>query len=148
MEDEAKHGRPPRDDVDARILACPNHEPFFSVRSIAQALGLAPATVHRYPILSLGMRPRHFRWVPYVLTRELRDRRAKGTQALLDVLRQQEKSHFRDIVTDDESWIFIDTAPSSISLLLDDELPMRPWRTITADKRMLIAFWGSKVLYA
>jgi hypothetical protein len=46
MEDEAKHGRPPFDDVDARILACLSYEPFSAIRSIAQTLGLAPATVY------------------------------------------------------------------------------------------------------
>jgi hypothetical protein len=46
MEDEAKHGRPPLDDVDARIMACPSYEPLYSIRSIARALDLAPATVH------------------------------------------------------------------------------------------------------
>jgi hypothetical protein len=46
MGNEAKHGRPPLDDVDARILACLSNEPFSSIRSIVQALGLAPATVH------------------------------------------------------------------------------------------------------
>jgi hypothetical protein len=64
MEGEAKHGRPPLDDVDARIQACLSHELFSSIRSISQALGLAPATVHRHLTMSLDMQPRHFRWVP------------------------------------------------------------------------------------
>jgi hypothetical protein len=46
MEDKAKHGRPPLDNVDARSLAYLSHEPLSSIRSIAQTLGLAPATVH------------------------------------------------------------------------------------------------------
>jgi AraC-like DNA-binding protein len=62
MEDEAKHIRPPLGDVDARILACLSHESFSSIRSIAQALGLAPATLHRHLVMSLGTRPQHFRW--------------------------------------------------------------------------------------
>jgi hypothetical protein len=53
----------------------------------------------------------------------------------------QRKVHFRDIITGDESWIFIDIAPSPIWLPSDDELPTRPRRTINADKSMLIAFW-------
>jgi hypothetical protein len=55
MEDEVKHGRPPHDDVDARILACLSHESFSSIRSVAQALGLAPARVHRHLTISLDM---------------------------------------------------------------------------------------------
>jgi hypothetical protein len=122
MEDEEKRGRLLLDDVDAIILACLSHEPFSSVPSNAQALD------------------RH------VLTRELRDERVRGARALLNVLRQQEKTHFRVIITGDESWTFIDTAPSSIWLSLDEEPLTRPRRTISADKRMLIAFWGIKGL--
>jgi hypothetical protein len=120
------------------------HEAFSLIRSTAQALGLAPATLHRHLTISLDMSSRHFRWVPHVVTRKLRDLRVKGARALLDVLRRQEKTHFRDILTGNESWIFIDTAPSSIWLSLDGDLPTRPRRTINADKRMLIAFWGIK----
>jgi hypothetical protein len=64
MEDEAKHGPSPLDDVDARILAYLSHESFSSIRSIAQVLGLAPVRVHRYLTISLDMQPRHFRWAP------------------------------------------------------------------------------------
>jgi hypothetical protein len=79
---------------------------------------------------------------PHGLTRELRDQRVKDAQALLDVLRQQEKTHFRDTITGDESWIFTDTAPSSIWWLFGEELPTLPRRTISTDKRMLITLWG------
>jgi hypothetical protein len=79
---------------------------------------------------------------PHVFTRELRDQRVKGIWALFDVLRQHETTHFRDILTGGKLWLFIDTAPSSVLLLLDEELPTRPRRIISADKRMWIAFWG------
>jgi hypothetical protein len=130
----------PLGDVGATILACLSHEPFFSILSIAQALDLAPATVHRHLTISLDMQLRHFRRVPHVLTRELRDRRVEGARALLDVFCQQNKTDFQDIITGDESWIFIDTAPSSFWYWSDEELPTRPRRTISADKRILIAF--------
>jgi hypothetical protein len=120
-----------------RILVCLTHEPFSST---VQALGLAPATVHRHLTISLDMQPQHFRWVSHVLTRELRDYLVNIARALRDVLRQQEKTHFRVIVTDDESWTFSDTAPCSVWLSLDEKLPIRPRRTIRAEKRMLIAF--------
>jgi DNA-binding transcriptional ArsR family regulator len=57
MEDEAKYNHPPLEYADARILACLSHEPFSSICSIAQALDLAPATVHQHLIISLNMQP-------------------------------------------------------------------------------------------
>jgi hypothetical protein len=53
LEDEAKHGPPPLGDVDARILAGLSHEPFSSILSMAQALGLTPAKVQRHLAISL-----------------------------------------------------------------------------------------------
>jgi hypothetical protein len=49
LEDEAKHGGPPLDDVDVRILAYLSHEPFSSIRSVVPALSLAPATPCHIP---------------------------------------------------------------------------------------------------
>jgi hypothetical protein len=146
MEDEAKHDRPPLDDIHARILAWLSHEQFSSISLIAQALGLASATVHQHLTISMDMQPRYFPWVPHMLTRELKGQRVQGARAFLDAGCHQEKTHFWHIITGDELWIFIDTAPSSIWLSLDEELPTRPRRTISADKRMLIAFWGIKSL--
>jgi hypothetical protein len=147
MEDEAERDRPPLYDADARILACLSHEPFSSIRSIAQALGLAPATVDQQIPISLDIQFRHFRWILHVWARKLGDQRVKGARAPIDVLRQQEKTNFRDIITGHESWIFIDTTPSFIWLSLDEELPTRPRCTISVDDRLLIAFWASKILY-
>jgi hypothetical protein len=87
MEHEANHARPPLDDADARILTCLSHEPFSSIRLIAQALGLALAAVPQHLAISLDKQPRHSHWVPHKLTRRLRNQQVQGARALLDVLR-------------------------------------------------------------
>jgi hypothetical protein len=109
LEDQVKPGGPSLDDIGGRILTCLNFEPFIRIRSIAQVPGLAPATVHRRLTMSLDMRPGYFQWVPDMLTPELGEQRTNGSRALLDVLPQQGKSSFRETVTGDESWIFVDT---------------------------------------
>jgi hypothetical protein len=78
---------------------------------------------------------------------QIEESEVEGARVLLNVLLQREKTLFQDIITGDESWIFIDMAPSLIWLSLDKELPTRPRRTIGADKRILITFLGSKVFY-
>jgi hypothetical protein len=144
MEDEVKLGRLPLDDNDGRILTCLIRAPYSIIRSIAQVLDVALATVHRRLLISLDMKSRYFRWVPHMLTLELRDQHASGSRALLHVLRQQEKIHFRDIITGDESQIFIDTASGSSWLSLDEKLPAHPQPTISADKCRLVVFWKMK----
>jgi hypothetical protein len=49
-----------------------------------------PYHLHGHAILTLQMGP-------HALTRELRDQRVKDARALLEVLHQQDKAHFRDI---------------------------------------------------
>jgi hypothetical protein len=56
------------------------------------------------------------------------------------------KTYFRNIITGDESWIFIDTPPNYIWLSFGEELPTRPRHTMGANKHMLIAFWGIRGL--
>jgi hypothetical protein len=92
------------------------------------------------------MQFQYFQLVPHALTRKLRNQRVNGARALLDVLRQQETTHFQDIITGGKSRMFIGAAPSSIWSSLHEELPTRPRRTISADKLMLIAFLGTKGL--
>jgi hypothetical protein len=63
MEDGVKPGCPPLNDIDGRILTRFSRQSYLAVHSIAQVLGLAPATVHRHLTISLDMKPRHFRYV-------------------------------------------------------------------------------------
>jgi DNA-binding Lrp family transcriptional regulator len=55
-----KPSRPTLDDIDERNLRRLSHEPFLTVRSIAQVLGLAPVIVYRRLTMFLDMKSRHF----------------------------------------------------------------------------------------
>jgi hypothetical protein len=94
MEDEVNPSPLPLDDIDRRILVCLSREPYLKVRLTPQVLGLAPAIVFRRLTISLDMKPRYFRWVPSMLTPELREQCVNGSRPLLVVLRQQEKIPF------------------------------------------------------
>jgi hypothetical protein len=74
------------------------------------------------------------------------DQPVKGSRALLDVLPQGKKTHFRDIITGDDSPVLIDAAPSPIWLSSDDELPTHPRHPINADRSVIVALWGIKGL--
>jgi hypothetical protein len=62
LEDEVKTAtrRLPLDDINGRILTYLSREPFLTVHSIAQVLGLPPVTVCWRMTMSLGMKPRYF----------------------------------------------------------------------------------------
>jgi hypothetical protein len=73
----------------------------------------------------------------------LRAKRLEGARQLLDVLLQQEKCHFRDLITGDETWVYLDMKRETIWLPADAELPVLVKRTIASEKRTLIVFWGT-----
>jgi hypothetical protein len=88
------------------------------------------------------MKSRLFNWVSLFLNDDLRAKRFEGARKLLDVLKSQEKGHFRDLVTRDETWVSLDMRPRTVWLSAETELSVCAKRTIASGKRMLIVFWG------
>jgi hypothetical protein len=88
------------------------------------------------------MKSRYFKWVPYFLDDDLRAKRLEGAEQLLDVLQARERCHFRDLVTGDETWVYLDRKPGIIWLSADAELPVQVKRTIASVKLLLIVCWG------
>jgi hypothetical protein len=132
----------PLEDIDTRILQVLEVEPCSSVRTIAEFLKIPTSTVHIHPSISLNMKSRHFKWIPHFLDDDPRAKWLESARQLLDILQVQERCHFRDLITGDETWVYLDMKLGAILLLADAELPVRVKRTITNEKRMLIVFWG------
>jgi hypothetical protein len=88
------------------------------------------------------MRSRHFKSVPLFLDDDLSKKRLEGARQPLDVLQAQDRSHFRDLITGDETWVSLDMKPMTIWLPADAELPVRVKGIIASEKRMPIVFWG------
>jgi hypothetical protein len=60
------------------------------------------------------MKSRRFKWAPHFLDGDLRAKRLEGALQLLDVLQGQERCHFRDLITEDETWVYLDMKPRTI----------------------------------
>jgi hypothetical protein len=84
--DEIGTGRPPLDDVDAKILTILNKSPFESMRSIAERLCVSHAIVLNYLHLSIDFKSFHLPWVSYLLTEDLRQKRKDDARAMLPLL--------------------------------------------------------------
>jgi histone-lysine N-methyltransferase SETMAR len=80
------------------------------------------------------------------LTHELRQKRIEGARTLLNVLEGQQRIGFRDIITGDESWIYLNMTPNSIWIRAKEIPPIRPRTTIASTKAMLTVFWGIRGL--
>jgi hypothetical protein len=104
LHDEIRNGRPPLDDIDAKILAILNKSPFESMHSISERLGVTPVTVLNHLHLSIGLKSFHLRWVPHLLAEDLRQKRKEGACAMLPLLFAAQRDGWHQLVTGDESW--------------------------------------------
>jgi hypothetical protein len=86
LSDRPSSGRPPLEDIDARILQVLEAKPWFSVRTIAEFLMIPASRVHLHLIIPLNTKDRHFKWVPHFLDDDLTAKRLDGARQLLDVL--------------------------------------------------------------
>jgi hypothetical protein len=68
-------------------------------------------------IQAITLNPR-FKWVSHFL-HDLRATRLEGAQQLLDILQAQERCHFRDLLTGDETWVYLDMKTGTIWLPAD-----------------------------
>jgi hypothetical protein len=57
-------------------------------------------------------------------------------------LEVQQRIGFRDIITGDESWFYLDVAPNSSWTGAEEAAPTPPRTTIASTKTMLAVFWG------
>jgi hypothetical protein len=117
LSDRPSSGGPPLEDIDARILhvlEVLGAEPWSSVRMIAEFLKISASTVHLHLTTSLDIKSRHSKWVSHFLDDDLRTKRLEGAWQLLDVLQAQERCHFRDRITGDETWVSLDIKSGTI----------------------------------
>jgi hypothetical protein len=69
-------------------------------------------------------------------------KRVDGARILLDALETQQRIGFRDIITGDESLIYLHMSPNSIWIGAEETASIRPRTTIVSTKAMLTMFWG------
>jgi histone-lysine N-methyltransferase SETMAR len=130
--------------VDEAILTALAEFPFSSVRERSLRICLPRSTVHphRHLTQSLRFTVRHLRWVPHFLTAEQKQIRLQVALELLQVLSVQSTRQWHDIVTLDESWIYLLsghdlmwTAPGEI--VIDKER-----HTVQSPRFMLTVVWN------
>jgi hypothetical protein len=113
--------------------------PFSSVRELSRRICLPRSTVHphRHLTQSLRFTGRHLRWVPHVFMAEQKQIRVQIAIELLQVLSVQSTRQSHDIVTLDESWIYL-FSDHDLMLTAPGEIVVdRERRTVQSSKFML-----------
>jgi AraC-like DNA-binding protein len=98
--------REPDEGLAGVIAAKLDADPHLSAGKLAQSLGIAVSTVCRYLTEVLGMKCRHLRSMPHMLTAAQKVVRVELAQRMLQALAKHNRSHFHFLFTADESWIF------------------------------------------
>lgn len=142
LRDEPKSGRPPISEIDLKICHILKEEPFSSVRSIAADIHESGSTVYDHLTKSLGFVERHFKLIPHELTDELRMKRIKVSKQMLTVLQAQKKLGYRDVITGDETWVFLKKQKNSLWLPSDQSRPTKVTLSSFSEKQMLTIFWS------
>jgi hypothetical protein len=78
LSDRTSSGRPPLEDIDARILQVLEAGPWSSVGTIAELLKIPASTAHLHLTTSLNMKSGHFKWAPHFVDDDLRAKRLEG----------------------------------------------------------------------
>jgi hypothetical protein len=101
--DEIRTGRPPLDDLDAKIVAMLDRPSFESACSIAETLPIAYLTVLLHLYNSIGLRSFHVHRMPHLLTHHLREKRKESAKAILPSLHALERDSWHYPMTNNES---------------------------------------------
>jgi hypothetical protein len=101
--DEHRAGSPALDHINSKILSVFQESESQSVRSLAQELNVSLSTVDARLTDVFGFSLRHTRWVPELLTDELKATRVATSVKMLEILEQQEWRDFAGVITRDES---------------------------------------------
>ena len=103
-----KSGRPKsasRKEIVSKIKKIIEGDARFTVRDIAQKVGISLSTVHLILKKHLKVRKISARWVPHLLTDEQTRQRVKVAKKLLQMFPNYDKKQFANVVTGDETWV-------------------------------------------
>ena len=141
-ENKERPGRKPDEQLLTRIQEVLTEEPFASVRLIADLLNENSTIIYRYLILYLYRVYRCSRWIPHSLNDVQELNRVNNLKELYQILLQTKYNGFNGIITGDQSWFNFYNAADGAWIEEGDEPPEMVNDHISAQKIMIIIFWG------
>ena len=114
---------------------------FSSAREMHRCTGVPLSTIC-YNLNQSGMRYVHFRKVPYILSEEMKALRVEYAQTMLDILEKQKQHNFMDILTMDETPLYLQNDNLLGWVSEDDPIPEVTKPTLHKKKFTLSVMWG------
>jgi hypothetical protein len=84
----------------------------------------------------------HLRWVPHLLTPELREQRRAYASQMIPILAAAAHDGRRHLVTGDESWFLLSYSPRRMWTLSRNDVATKPKHDIGTQKIMFTVIWN------
>jgi hypothetical protein len=139
---EPRSRRPKKTDLVGLIAELLNEKSFPSCKAICRRLKIPQTTCVWVLHEALGLTKFDLRWVPHTLDADQMAERVDLSHQLLQVLRSDEEQNFKNIVTGDESWFFLETSVISGWSRSRDDLTSRPKQNIQPEKCLISIIWS------
>jgi hypothetical protein len=82
------------------------------------------------------------RWVPHLLTHDVREKRKEYAKNMLPFLHAAERDGWYRLVTGDESWFFFDTSPCRMWTLSRDNMATKSRQQIQSKECIFMIIWN------
>jgi hypothetical protein len=142
VEDARRTGRRSDFNCHRRIREALEEWPIASIRTLAEATGYTLSTVFFVLSEVLGLKFRHWGWVPHLLTDDQKVERIRQSILLRTQLQRAAARSGSEFWTGDESWLNWVNPPTRFWMPLDEEIPQRVRQTIGARKSMFTVFFN------
>lgn len=141
LDDAPRSGRPPKEFLVTKVRTLLEENPFFSQKKIAKTLEVDQRTIHHILSENLGLTRVNFRWIPYSLNDTQKESRVTISKTMLRTLSRAPSGN---IITGDETWVYLRNPRSSMWIDSSIPRPEKPKLTIGSKKVMITVFWSPK----
>ena len=142
ISDLPRSGRPRNEAQVKAVKKFVEKYPYTSCRNAATILKINKSTVKSILTKELQLHKVNFKWIPYQLTDEIRQKRVEIATELFNFLTACTGDKLNKVLTQDETWIYFENPRLSMWIDSSSEIPQIPKRTIGAKKVMVSVIWS------
>ena len=142
LHNDAPRGKTADPAITTAIQAQIENNPMASARQISRTLNISPTTVIDKLNNELHYHCYLTRWIPHTLNDQQRKNRVDIANQMLDILRKEQRTHFQNIYTGDESWFLFEYNQRSQWVLSKEDLLTKTRKTNMQRKIMLTVFFN------
>jgi hypothetical protein len=140
--DNTGSGRPLQNDLGDALRGMLQEFSFTSCKRLCVHFRIAKATCLRILHDVLHSKQFNLRWAPHSLDDTPKAERVSLSADLVRVLKENQKTGFRNILTGDESWFYFEYPNQSVWVPSRDEVPERIKQKIETEKCRISVIWS------